>query len=467
MQFLTTSFMDLKNQDNIKRKNNKKTSVFRKVVRVVTELISEANIWFNRLVGFWLRCGLLEADGLIAELDSVQTRKDTDGGSGGDEEPGSCSSRPSISETSWADAQKPSVPNEFTSTLTSIRQQFPFGNDTDKIISTEKQGTLEEPRHDKCLLRADCPVQAIEVTGCEPTTDTKMEPLMISAASSSSSVSGQTRLPTSLLFELPDSRRGSTTPSDQLPAISKAQMKEFEEAFNLFDKDRDGSITKEELGRVMRGLGQFARTEELRTMLEEIDTDGDGNVSLVEFVKIVSDIGNASAAQQTDLTQEQQEEQELRDAFRVFDKHNRGYITASDLRAVLQCLGEDLSEEEIEDMIKEVDEDGDGRIDFCEFARSLVNPVSDNEDEDEQDDEEPPLSPLPAGIPTQIPTSLPASVLTTISTLPAPSSAQIPLSLPAPVPTTLSTSLPAPIATPIPTTLATCPLTENSMAKYK
>ncbi|CAG5103687.1 Similar to calA: Calmodulin (Dictyostelium discoideum), partial [Cotesia congregata] len=212
----------------------------------------------------------------------------TDGGSGGDEEPGSCSSRPSISETSWADAQKPSVPNEFTSTLTSIRQQFPFGDDTDKIISTEKQETLEEPRHDKCLLRADCPVQAIEVTGCEPTTDTKMEPLIISTASSSSSVSGQTRLPT-----------------------------KFEEAFNLFDKDRDGSITKEELGRVMRGLGQFARTEELRTMLEEIDTDGDGNVSLVEFVKIVSDIGNANAAQQTNLTQEQQEEQELRDAFRV------------------------------------------------------------------------------------------------------------------------------------------------------
>jgi len=34
------------------------------------------------------------------------------------------------------------------------------------------------------------------------------------------------------------------------------------------------------------------------------------------------------------------------------------------LRAVLQCLGEDLSEDEIEDMIKEVDVDGDGRIDF-------------------------------------------------------------------------------------------------------
>jgi Ca2+-binding EF-hand superfamily protein len=34
------------------------------------------------------------------------------------------------------------------------------------------------------------------------------------------------------------------------------------------------------------------------------------------------------------------------DMVQVFDKHNRGYISASDLRAVLQCLGEDLSEEE-------------------------------------------------------------------------------------------------------------------------
>lgn len=42
----------------------------------------------------------------------------------------------------------------------------------------------------------------------------------------------------------------------------------------------------------------------------------------------------------------EEEEKELRDAFRVFDKHNRGYITASDLRAVLRCLGENLSEDE-------------------------------------------------------------------------------------------------------------------------
>nr|XP_029727769.1 cell division control protein 31-like isoform X2 [Aedes albopictus] len=162
--------------------------------------------------------------------------------------------------------------------------------------------------------------------------------------------------------------------------ISKNQMKEFREAFRLFDKDNDGSITKEELGTVMRSLGQFARVEELQEMLLEIDVDGDGNVSFEEFVDIMSNMTDTVAETSAD-----QEERELRDAFRVFDKHNRGYITASDLRAVLQCLGEDLDEEEIEDMIKEVDVDGDGRIDFYEFVHALGEPEDSQENDDEDD----------------------------------------------------------------------------------
>lgn len=49
---------------------------------------------------------------------------------------------------------------------------------------------------------------------------------------------------------------------------------EFREAFRLFDKDGDGTITKEELGRFMRSLGQYARTEEIQQMLSEVDVDG-------------------------------------------------------------------------------------------------------------------------------------------------------------------------------------------------
>ncbi|KAG8223443.1 hypothetical protein J437_LFUL008517, partial [Ladona fulva] len=170
--------------------------------------------------------------------------------------------------------------------------------------------------------------------------------------------------------------------------VSKAQMKEFRDAFRLFDKDGDGSITQEELGRVMRSLGQFATEEELQQMLAEVDIDGDGNFSFDEFVEIVSNMGTTA-----DRTADQ-EEKELRDAFRVFDKHNRGYISASDLRAVLQCLGEDLSEEEIEDMIKEVDVDGDGRIDFYEFVHALGEPGEDEDGDDEEEEKEESIPPL-------------------------------------------------------------------------
>ena len=49
---------------------------------------------------------------------------------------------------------------------------------------------------------------------------------------------------------------------------------ELRQAFRLFDKDGDGSISTDELGTVMRNLGQFPNSDELNTMLKEIDIDG-------------------------------------------------------------------------------------------------------------------------------------------------------------------------------------------------
>ena len=50
---------------------------------------------------------------------------------------------------------------------------------------------------------------------------------------------------------------------------------EYREAFNLFDKDGDGSITTDELGVVMRSLGQKPTEQELKNMIREIDADGE------------------------------------------------------------------------------------------------------------------------------------------------------------------------------------------------
>ncbi|KAK7113927.1 hypothetical protein V1264_000079 [Littorina saxatilis] len=154
---------------------------------------------------------------------------------------------------------------------------------------------------------------------------------------------------------------------------SPKMVAELREAFRLFDKDGDGSISTDELGTVMRNLGQFPSIDELNTMLKEIDIDGDGTFSFEEFVQVMANMGGLNEQSEED------EEEELRQAFRVFDKSGCGYITPSDLRGVLQNIGEDLTEEEIDEMIAEVDIDGDGRIDFEEFIACMR---SDSEEEE-------------------------------------------------------------------------------------
>ena len=62
--------------------------------------------------------------------------------------------------------------------------------------------------------------------------------------------------------------------------LTKQQIEEARGAFEMFDKDKDGGICVDELGTVMRNLGQFPSDSELRTMMEETDTDGNGGKSL-------------------------------------------------------------------------------------------------------------------------------------------------------------------------------------------
>lgn len=55
---------------------------------------------------------------------------------------------------------------------------------------------------------------------------------------------------------------------------------EFKEAFSLFDKDGDGTITTKELGTVMRSLGQNPTEAELQDMINEVDADGEVSIWL-------------------------------------------------------------------------------------------------------------------------------------------------------------------------------------------
>ncbi|XP_066286717.1 calmodulin-like isoform X1 [Branchiostoma lanceolatum] len=138
--------------------------------------------------------------------------------------------------------------------------------------------------------------------------------------------------------------------------LSEEQIAEYKEVFSLFDKDGSGVITTAELGDVLMGLGLAISTPELQDMISEMDADGSGCIDFPEFLMVM-------ARKQ----REQDNEKEIREAFRVFDKDGNGFITASELRVVMANLGEKLSDEELEEMIDEADIDGDGHINYDEF----------------------------------------------------------------------------------------------------
>lgn len=64
-------------------------------------------------------------------------------------------------------------------------------------------------------------------------------------------------------------------------------------------------------------------------------------------------------------------EEELKNAFKVFDKDGSGTISAIELRSVLQHLGENLTDDDLDEMLKMADKNGDGNIDCEDLRRSL------------------------------------------------------------------------------------------------
>jgi calmodulin len=61
-------------------------------------------------------------------------------------------------------------------------------------------------------------------------------------------------------------------------------------------------------------------------------------------------------------------EEEIREAFKVFDRDNNGFISAAELRHVMTSIGEKLTDDEVDEMIREADQDGDGRIDCTSYT---------------------------------------------------------------------------------------------------
>ena len=142
--------------------------------------------------------------------------------------------------------------------------------------------------------------------------------------------------------------------------LTEQQIKDFKSAFALFDKDGEGTISAKEMGNVKMSLGlhssKFYTEAELQDLINKFDIDGDGSIDFPEFLIMMAC-----------KMKENNSEEDIRETFQVFDKDGNGFISAAELWQVMTIVGKNLTNKEVDEMIREVDTDGDGQVNYEEF----------------------------------------------------------------------------------------------------
>ncbi|KAH7958452.1 hypothetical protein HPB49_001865 [Dermacentor silvarum] len=193
----------------------------------------------------------------------------------------------------------------------------------------------------------DPPARAVAVSVCDAAREhPKMEP-RAERSLCADTPARQSGLP----------RDGGTVLSDDL---TKEQVQMLRKAFDMFDRDKKGYVHTNMVSAILRTLGQTFEEKDLKELISEIDQDGSGELEFDEFVALAA---RFLVEEDTEAMQE-----ELREAFRLYDKEGNGYINVSDLREILRALDDALTEDELDEMIAEIDTDGSGTVDFDDYS---------------------------------------------------------------------------------------------------
>nr|CAH7757552.1 unnamed protein product [Callosobruchus chinensis] len=114
---------------------------------------------------------------------------------------------------------------------------------------------------------------------------------------------------------------------DELANLTEDELAELRETFEMFDKQGVGYITTEELGNVMRAMGQNPTEAELQDMIDEVDQDGNGVIDFEEFCSMMV------TKYKTNFSDE-----DIKQAFNVLDTDGKGFITPQELNRSCSLL---------------------------------------------------------------------------------------------------------------------------------
>ncbi|KAK9805672.1 hypothetical protein WJX72_011131 [[Myrmecia] bisecta] len=148
-------------------------------------------------------------------------------------------------------------------------------------------------------------------------------------------------------------------------SMSPEEIAGLRSLFQAMDADRSGTITVEELRESLKKQGSAVSQEEITSLLSNIDVDANGTIDYEEFL-----------AATVNLSQLEKDETLYR-AFAYFDTDGSGYITKDELETALKKSHNETLVKDVADILREVDKDNDGRIDyeeFCNMMRAVDSP---------------------------------------------------------------------------------------------
>ncbi|KAJ4970781.1 hypothetical protein NE237_003880 [Protea cynaroides] len=139
--------------------------------------------------------------------------------------------------------------------------------------------------------------------------------------------------------------------------LSEEEIAGLKEMFNMIDTDHSGQITFEELKAGLERAGSNLKESEIYALMQAADIDNNGTIDYGEFL--------AATLHMNKLDREDH----LFAAFSYFDKDGSGYITKDELQQACEDFG--IENVTLDDLIREVDQDNDGHIDYSEFVAMM------------------------------------------------------------------------------------------------
>ena len=144
--------------------------------------------------------------------------------------------------------------------------------------------------------------------------------------------------------------------------LPKNKVEEYKKIFELHSKEQEGNVNTKELANIFKAINIDASDEEIKDIIKKMDLEDKKEINYDEFLTIINQ-------REKDVD----EEEEVLKAFKVFDKDGNGLININELKDIMLNVGNNWSENEINEMLGEADIDMDGYINYEEFVRTMMS----------------------------------------------------------------------------------------------